>query len=85
MLVAGLKQQPRLDIQHAVAADECPSAAARQYRAFEFRAIEVAALEPRDTSDAMRRIAENGEFKIEIDREEVLGLNLGLMFPERAC
>jgi hypothetical protein len=53
MLVAGLKQQPHFDVQHVVAAHECPSAAARQDRALEFRAIEVAALEPCDTPDAI--------------------------------
>jgi hypothetical protein len=69
LLVVGLKDDAHLDLQNIVAAQDHPTAAARQHRALELRSFEAAGGEPADASEAIRRVAENMDVEFESDRE----------------
>jgi len=77
MLVVGFEDQPDLNVEHIVAAYKRPRAAARQYLALECWAFEASGVERCDTPNAIGRVAENRNFKIEFDREKKLSLDLG--------
>src|SRR5262249_53838470 len=72
MLVVGLQNQPHVDLQHLVAADQRPAAATGQHFALKFRSFEAAAVKVKDASAAIGGIAETGHLNFEGDRKQKL-------------
>ena len=75
MLVVGLEDQPHVDLEHIVAADQRRAAAGR-HRALELWSFEAAAIKMEDASAAIGRVAGTGHLNFEGDRKQKLGVDL---------
>src|SRR5262245_8170533 len=72
MLVVGLKDQPHVDLQHLVAADQRPAAATGQHPALKLRSFEAAAR----CVGRHWAYRETGHLNFEGDRKQKLGIDL---------
>ena len=77
LLIVSLEHNAHLDVEYAVAAQNHPSAAARQHRPSQLRSFEVAASKPCDAPPAVRRVAQCEHRHVERDGEEKLSGNSG--------
>src|SRR6516164_7188632 len=76
MLIVGLKNQPHVDLQHLVAADQRAAAATGQHPALKLRSLEAAAVKVKDASAAIGGITKTGHLNFEGDRKQKLGIDL---------
>src|SRR5258708_11165258 len=76
MVVVGFEDQPRVHLDHVVAADQRPTPAAWQHLALKLRPVEAAPIKMKHTSAAVGSVAETGYLNFESEREQKPGVDL---------